>query len=315
MACWPIRSRFISAAGAKCWPVSAWTSNGSGSPRTASGSRNTIRCGLSSRWRRLLSTWKCSWEQYPRKKELFRTLIAKGVPLAPGVKELLGELHGRYRLAVVSSSSRLEVEPALEVGGIRQFFDALVCGSDAARLKPAPDPYLKGAELLESKHPLVVEDSAAGVASAQAAGFDFVRIASVEEMAASVRAHLGSRRVAYVLHLTICSRSVFKLLVIRSVSVLNKAKADPPDCSICVWASRRSGNSPATFPARSVAARKPSVRSTSSKYRSAASGMDREGLATSSASSDMAACTNRCELASIDITRSNCSVEAPGSAR
>jgi HAD superfamily hydrolase (TIGR01509 family) len=130
------------------------------------------------------------WAEYPRKKELFRSMITKSVPLATGARELLGELAGRYRMAVVSSSNRREVEPALETAGIRQYFDALVCGLEVPQLKPAPDPYLRAAQLLRSKRPLVVEDSAAGVASAQAAGFDFVRVRSVEELADAVRAAL-----------------------------------------------------------------------------------------------------------------------------
>src|ERR1017187_1983733 len=65
------------------------------------------------------------WAQYPRKKECFLRLIADGVPLAPGLGDLLEELRGRYRMAVVSSSSRREVEPALEVGGVRDYFEAL----------------------------------------------------------------------------------------------------------------------------------------------------------------------------------------------
>jgi beta-phosphoglucomutase len=130
------------------------------------------------------------WAQYPRKKELFRGMITQSVPLADGALELLQELHGKLPMAVVSSSNRREVEPALQVAGVREFFDVLVCGSEVANLKPAPDPYLKAAELLQSTRPLVVEDSAAGVKSAKAAGFDFVRIASVSEMTAAVRAKL-----------------------------------------------------------------------------------------------------------------------------
>jgi HAD superfamily hydrolase (TIGR01509 family) len=130
------------------------------------------------------------WAQYPRKKELFRQMIATDVPLARGARELLEELRGRFHMAVVSSSNRREVEPALEVARIRSYFDALVCGREAERLKPAPDPYLRAAKLLGSARPLVVEDSPAGVASAQAAGFDFVRVASVEEMASAVRERL-----------------------------------------------------------------------------------------------------------------------------
>ena len=130
------------------------------------------------------------WAQYPRKKELFRKVIAEGVPLVPGARELLQELHGRYGIAVVSSSARQEVQPALEIAGVWQYFGAAVCGSEVERLKPAPDPYLRAAELLNSKFPLVVEDSAAGIASAQAAGFDFVRLASVVETASAVRERL-----------------------------------------------------------------------------------------------------------------------------
>jgi len=131
------------------------------------------------------------WAQYPRKKALFRESIAEGVPLAPGARELLRELHGPYGIAVVSSSARQEVQPALEIAGVWEYFDAAVCGSEVQHLKPAPDPYLRAAELLQSKHPLVVEDSASGIASAQAAGFEFVRVASVGEMTAAVRERLA----------------------------------------------------------------------------------------------------------------------------
>ena len=47
---------------------------------------------------------------------------------------------------------------------------------EVPNLKPAPDPYLRAAELLGARAPLVVEDSAAGVASAIAAGFEVLRL-------------------------------------------------------------------------------------------------------------------------------------------
>ena len=67
------------------------------------------------------------WAQYPRKKQLFRERVAQGVPLAPGIAELLEQLRPRYRIAVVSSSARQEVQPALEIAGVWQYFDAAVC--------------------------------------------------------------------------------------------------------------------------------------------------------------------------------------------
>src|SRR5271165_2850727 len=59
-------------------------------------------------------------------------------------------------------------------------FQAFVCGREVANLKPAPDPYLRGAELLGASKPLVIEDSDAGVASARAAGFDVLRVTNAE---------------------------------------------------------------------------------------------------------------------------------------
>jgi beta-phosphoglucomutase-like phosphatase (HAD superfamily) len=61
-------------------------------------------------------------------------------------------------------------------------------------LKPAPDPYLKAAELLGARSPLVIEDSDSGVASARAAGFEVLRISDVKDVARAVRELLISER-------------------------------------------------------------------------------------------------------------------------
>jgi beta-phosphoglucomutase len=127
--------------------------------------------------------------EYPRKKALFRERIAEAEVLHPETLELLRSVRD-YKLAVVSSSNRTEVEPTLIRFGIRDYFGALVCGWEAPKLKPAPDPYLKAAELLGVTRALVVEDSAAGEQSGRAAGFDVVRVANSSEVAAQVRAAL-----------------------------------------------------------------------------------------------------------------------------
>ena len=112
------------------------------------------------------------WAEYPRKKELFRERVVAEWPFVPETLELVRNLKSNYPLAVVSSSARSEIEPALMAAGLRDCFRDLVCGKEAANYKPAPDPYLRAAKLLESSRPLVVEDSEAGVASGKAAGFD-----------------------------------------------------------------------------------------------------------------------------------------------
>ena len=127
------------------------------------------------------------WSRYPTKKELFRTSIAEAPPFVAETVALIRELSKSYKLAVVTSSARIEIEPALLHGGIRACFQALVCGKEVENLKPAPDPYLKAAELLGARNPLVIEDSDSGVASARAAGFELLRISDVQEVAKAVR--------------------------------------------------------------------------------------------------------------------------------
>jgi HAD superfamily hydrolase (TIGR01509 family) len=129
---------------------------------------------------------------HPAKKELFRQRSLVAPPWAPGLKEFLSSLSD-YRLAVVTSSGRSEVAPLLEAGGIRHFFSAEIYGNEVRPLKPAPDPYLRAAERLGAKNPLVVEDSDAGIASAQAAGFDFVRVAHASEVVGAVQRRLESK--------------------------------------------------------------------------------------------------------------------------
>ena len=125
------------------------------------------------------------WAEYPRKQQLFRRRMLGSPPFSPAVVELVNSLTD-YKLAVVSSSRRLEVEPGLEAAGIRPLFDAVICGDDVESHKPAPEPYLLAARLLGVKNALVVEDSDAGVASAEAAGFDVIRVQDAADTPAAV---------------------------------------------------------------------------------------------------------------------------------
>ena len=126
---------------------------------------------------------------YATKKKLFRQRIGEANPCSDETVELIRSL-GEYRLAVVTSSGRLEVEPVLDRAGIGPHLGAVVYGEDVKRHKPAPDPYLLAAARLGAVRPLVVEDSTAGVASARAAGFDVVQVSTPAEVASMVRLKL-----------------------------------------------------------------------------------------------------------------------------
>lgn len=130
------------------------------------------------------------YAQYPNKKSLFRERMLVNPPIPADTLRLLDDLRD-FPLGLVTSSGQSEVAPILERLGIRDRFAAQVYGGDVARLKPAPDPYLRAAELLGVTRALVVEDSEAGIAAGTAAGFDVVRITTPTEVASKVRAALS----------------------------------------------------------------------------------------------------------------------------
>ena len=131
------------------------------------------------------------WARYPLKKEFFSRRMAEGPPFVPGLDDFLASLAPAYKLAVVSSSSRSEIEPLLERAGLRHWFGALVTNEDVTRHKPAPDAYLLAARLLNVKSPLVVEDSDSGMESARRAGFEALRIPTATRTIELIRARLG----------------------------------------------------------------------------------------------------------------------------
>jgi beta-phosphoglucomutase len=122
---------------------------------------------------------------YPKKKELFSQKVALQPPVPEAIIHALRSVRA-IKLAVITSSGRREVEPVLAGAGILDLLATVVYGGDVKRLKPAPDPYLLAAERTGAGKPLVLEDSAAGLASAKAAGFDAIKITSPAEVPAII---------------------------------------------------------------------------------------------------------------------------------
>lgn len=99
-------------------------------------------------------------------------LFAGGLPWCDGARELLDALAAaEVPTALVTNTPRMLAERALDSIG-RHYFAAVVCGDEVPAGKPAPDPYLRAAELLklDPRWCLAVEDSPTGAAAAEAAG-------------------------------------------------------------------------------------------------------------------------------------------------
>ena len=107
-----------------------------------------------------------------RKIERYRELSADGSTVSEGVRCAVLDAASTVLVAVVSGSSRSEIEPVLDAAGLSSSIAALVASEDVAHGKPAPDGYLRALELLEigPDEAVAVEDSDVGIAAAQAAG-------------------------------------------------------------------------------------------------------------------------------------------------
>ena len=115
---------------------------------------------------------------------MWRQLIAvKGVRLQPGLLPLLDWVeHCALPRAVGTSSNREEAELCLTLAGIRDRFSTLVTVDQVAAGKPAPDIFLAAAQKLglPPAQCLVLEDSNAGVAAAQAAGMTVIMVPDLQ---------------------------------------------------------------------------------------------------------------------------------------
>ncbi|MFD3525686.1 HAD family hydrolase [Streptomyces sp. NPDC058653] len=117
----------------------------------------------------------------------FEERIGTDVPLMPGAARLLAELaHHGVPTALVSASHRRIIDRVLESVG-RHHFSLTVAGDEVLNTKPHPDPYLHAARGLSAAPDrcAVIEDTATGVASAEAAGCRVVAVPSVAPIAAA----------------------------------------------------------------------------------------------------------------------------------
>jgi len=90
----------------------------------------------------------------------------------PGVRDAIRTVKARgLKLAAVSSSSRNWVPVHLKRLGLYDLFDVVVCGDEAAAVKPDPALYYLALERLHIKacEAFAVEDSPKGIAAARAA--------------------------------------------------------------------------------------------------------------------------------------------------
>src|SRR5690606_13852731 len=101
-------------------------------------------------------------------KDRIGELFDAGAPIRPGAVEALQLVRDAgLPTALVTNTQRAQVDRVIHsLPG--DWFDVTVCGDEVPNGKPAPDGYLRGAELLgvDPTECLAIEDSPTGVAAA-----------------------------------------------------------------------------------------------------------------------------------------------------
>lgn len=123
----------------------------------------------------------CSLNQSALHERVLAGRLARQAALTamPGVVSLLQQAKQLgLRLAIASSSSHAWVEGYLRQLELLGEFEAILCREDVARVKPAPDLFLKVLQVLDlaPSEALVFEDSPNGVLAAKQAGLRVIAI-------------------------------------------------------------------------------------------------------------------------------------------
>jgi HAD superfamily hydrolase (TIGR01509 family) len=102
----------------------------------------------------------------------YSQLLRGGVRVFEGVTKSITALHGRFPMAIVTSSNPEHFDEIHQPLGLVDYFEFVLTNGDYVRHKPHPEPYLRAAERLglEPESCLVVEDTERGLDAALAAG-------------------------------------------------------------------------------------------------------------------------------------------------
>lgn len=106
------------------------------------------------------------------RNEQYAALLLRGVKAMAGVEQTLLTLHGKVRMAIVTSSLREHFDIIHRSTGLMRYFDFVLTREDYNLSKPHPEPYVTALERsgLNPGECIVVEDSERGLKSALEAG-------------------------------------------------------------------------------------------------------------------------------------------------
>jgi HAD superfamily hydrolase (TIGR01509 family) len=129
-----------------------------------------------------------------RGRALYEARIeSEGMPIKPGVIELLDYLRDRRIAIGLATSTRTDVAiDNLRRAELTGYFDTVVGGDQVEYVKPHPGVYVKALRQLEAvaAQAIAVEDSDLGIQSAHAAGLRVIYVPDIKRLEAGTRSLL-----------------------------------------------------------------------------------------------------------------------------
>lgn len=126
-----------------------------------------------------------------QKTRVFGAIVAKGCQPIPGVLELIRHVKTQLPMAIASGANQADIAAVLAQLGLAENFNPIVTADDVEKSKPDPTTYRLAVEGLAQRLPtskrvtandcLAIEDTPAGIESAQRAGLKTMGVTTTHQ--------------------------------------------------------------------------------------------------------------------------------------
>ncbi len=117
------------------------------------------------------------------KAKVYKELVAETQEIKV-VTDVVRKYHGKLPMSIGTGSTQIGAQRTLSILGLKHYFNPIITADDVMDFKPAPDTFLKCAELMgvAPKDCVVFEDGILGIQAAEAVGMMVVDVNDYFEM-------------------------------------------------------------------------------------------------------------------------------------
>ncbi|MFD1292985.1 beta-phosphoglucomutase family hydrolase [Lutibacter holmesii] len=117
------------------------------------------------------------------KAKVYKELVSQTQEIKV-VTDVVRKYHGKLPMSIGTGSTQIGAKRTLSILGLKEYFNPIITADDVMNFKPAPDTFLKCAELMgvAPKDCVVFEDGILGIQAAEEVGMMVVDVNDYFEM-------------------------------------------------------------------------------------------------------------------------------------